>query len=155
MKNSFWNFPTSKDWPFQCSKCSKTFNSTTQLEHHIARVHELRNCETCPHCGKIYSRLKAHLLTCNVRGLDRVAHECPGCDRKFLDEQNFKKTFGKMWRRRKFFKKQRWKHWTICLCLYFYMFCFEHLSIYMFQPNLPRDTCFPLFAHFRRTYTCF
>ena len=54
-------------------------------------MHELRNCETCPHCGKIYSRLKAHLLTCNVRGLDRVAHECPGCDRKFLDRQNFKK----------------------------------------------------------------
>ena len=89
--NSFWNFLTSKDRPFQCSKCSKTFNSTTQLEHHIARVHELRNCETCPHCGKIYSRLKAHLLTCNVRGLDRVAHECPGCDRKFLERQNFKK----------------------------------------------------------------
>ena len=90
-KNGFWNFLTFKDRPFQCSKCSKTFNSTTQLEHHIARVHELRNCETCPHCGKIYSRLKAHLLTCNVRGLDRVAHECPGCDRKFLDKQNFKK----------------------------------------------------------------
>ena len=81
----------SKDRLFQCPKCLKTFNSTTQLEHHIEKVNELRNCETCPHCGKIYSRLKAHLLTCNVRGLDRVAHECPGCDRKFLDRQNFKK----------------------------------------------------------------
>jgi len=75
------------------------------LEHHIEKVNELRNCETCPHCGKIYSRLKAHLLTCNVRGLDRVAHECPGCDKKFLDRQNFKKHLRKYVKEREIFQE--------------------------------------------------
>ena len=42
-------------------------------------------------CDKFCSWLKAHLLTCIVQGLDRVAHECPGCGKKFLDRQNFKK----------------------------------------------------------------
>ena len=44
--------------PFQCSSCSKTFKSTTKLEHHFARFHELRNVQSCPHCGKLYSRSK-------------------------------------------------------------------------------------------------
>ena len=85
---------SSENKPFQCSKCSKTFKSTAQLEHHFARFHELRNVETCPHCGKLYSRLKAHLENCNSKfggvGL-RPRIECGGCDKSFLTKQALNK----------------------------------------------------------------
>ena len=81
---------SSENKPFQCSKCSKTFKATAQLEHHFARFHELRNVKTCPHCGKLYSRLKAHLETCNAKfgGVgQRPRTECGGCEKTFLTKQ--------------------------------------------------------------------
>ena len=71
---------------FQCSNCSKTFKSTAKLEHHFARIHELRNCQTCPHCGKLYSRLKAHLLTCNVQG-GRDKFQCGSCEKTYFHKR--------------------------------------------------------------------
>ena len=65
------------------------------LEHHISRIHELRNCETCPYCGKIYSRLKAHVLTCPVRhpvnDRPRIPCEDETCDKSFLDRTYLKR----------------------------------------------------------------
>merc|ERR1712200_328717 len=83
----------SKDKPYQCSKCAKTFTTTARLEHHIARIHELKNCETCPYCGKIYSRLKAHVLTCPVRNPERPKIPCDDetCDKTFLDRSSLKR----------------------------------------------------------------
>merc|ERR1712223_1606514 len=72
--------------PFQCSSCSKTFKSTTKLEHHFARFHELRNVQSCPHCGKLYSRLKAHLETCNAKGA-REIYQCGSCERNYLHKK--------------------------------------------------------------------
>ena len=79
--------------PFHCSICSKTFNSKELLEHHVARAHEMRNCEVCPHCSKQFSRLKAHLLTCSVKWSgkekERRKYECPDCDKTYLDKKAF------------------------------------------------------------------
>ena len=77
----------SEEKPFKCEKCNYRFDSKERLEHHFARRHELRNCESCPHCGKQYSKLKVHIQTCNVRwsGVDRPTFKCPNdCGKTFL-----------------------------------------------------------------------
>ena len=59
------------------------------MEHHVARIHELRNCETCPHCKKLYSRISVHLVRCLEnpdRKLERL--KCPGCDKTYSDSKS-------------------------------------------------------------------
>ena len=70
-----------KTRPFECLVCQQTFYSQEKLDHHIARIHKLRNCESCPHCGKQCSRLKAHLLICKAKwsGVDRPKYKCKDC----------------------------------------------------------------------------
>ena len=74
--------------PFHCSKCSKTFNDKKLFEHHVARAHEMRNCEKCPHCSKQFSRLKAHLLICSAKWFrtERRKFEGLHCDKIYLDK---------------------------------------------------------------------
>ena len=69
------------------------FNDKNLFEHHVARAHEMRNCEICPHCSKQYSRLKAHLQTCSVKWshTERRKFECLKCDKIYLDKSSLNK----------------------------------------------------------------
>ena len=71
------------------------FTSKELLDHHIARVHELRNCETCPHCNKQLSRLKAHLQICRARWseAERRRFKCSNenCDKIYQDKSTLNK----------------------------------------------------------------
>ena len=75
--------------PFICSICSQTFKLKEKLDHHIARKHEFRNCETCPYCEKQFSRLKAHKPICPAKNgslANRPRFQCPNCDKIYFDQ---------------------------------------------------------------------
>ena len=81
--------------PHKCLACFKTFTSKELLDHHIARVHELRNCETCPYCNKQYSRLKAHLGICpaSVFKSEKQKFKClnENCDKAYEHKHSLNK----------------------------------------------------------------
>jgi len=85
--------------PFGCSVCQKRFNSKETHDQHVSVVHELKNCEICPHCEKPFSRLKVHLKSCSVKfggnrwsnPSSRPSFECPNCDKIYFDKQGFNK----------------------------------------------------------------
>jgi hypothetical protein len=69
------------------------FNDKNLFEHHVARAHEMRNCEKCPDCGKQFSRLKAHLLICSAKWshTERRKFECLDCNKIYLDKGSLNK----------------------------------------------------------------
>ena len=81
-----------KTRPFACSVCQKTFASKEGqkgLDNHIARFHEFRNVESCPYCGKQYSRLEAHSKTCSANpNLERKIYLCPNCDKVYQEKSS-------------------------------------------------------------------
>jgi hypothetical protein len=72
-----------KSRPFECSTCLKNFHSREKLDHHVSRVHQLRNVESCPYCQKQYSQLKKHIPKCNSKG-KRDIFKCSYCDESYL-----------------------------------------------------------------------
>ena len=58
---------------------------------HIERYHEQRNVENCPYCHKQYSRLKAHLETCESGPSERKRYFCSYCNKSWKHKCNLNK----------------------------------------------------------------
>ena len=79
--------PCSSQLSTQAHKC----HSSQLLQRHFERIHELKNCETCPYCKKQFSRLKVHLETCAMKVFrsERYKIQCQYCERSYLNKQDY------------------------------------------------------------------
>ena len=73
---------------FKCTKCSKTFRTSTCLKTHTQIVHEGKT-HPCPMCGKRFrgsSHVKRHISSVH----DHMTYKCTECDKKFTSKGSLK-----------------------------------------------------------------